>query len=292
MGNLEDLPPPKEFPPPGEWRFKDELGPPDHIVYSSKWDVPANGQDLWWEPSVPSGITKDRCIKAVETLPSAAAKGSTHHALVTFQVQNEDGEWKSGSLLSEYAQGKVGEKVPEDTCRIAPANSRLLWSVHYYPDGNAVPDDQVAVGIWYHDEDSFDKEAAYTQDFDNYTLFGDGDYLIPPHGKLMTQGYLSFDHPVRIDSWQPHLHLRGVGMSMEVFDPSKGGKAIGRREVLSQASNWNAGWNHSHNYEDGFQPLIPAGATIILTGWYDNTAANPYNLRPGSMGWSRPENNR
>ncbi len=69
-------------------------------------------------------------------------------------------------------------------------------------------DDQVSVGIWYHD-----------RDFD-----------IPPH-------------------------LRGVAMSMEVFDPK-----TGRREMLSQASNCNAGWSHSHIYEEGFQPLIPAGA--------------------------------
>ena len=64
-------------------------------------------------------------------------------------------------------------------------------------------------------------------------------------------------------------------MRMELFDP-----ATGRRETLSQASNWNAGWNHSHTYEDGFQPLIPANATIILTAWYDNSADNPLNPDP------------
>jgi hypothetical protein len=132
------------------------------------------------------------------------------------------------------------------------------------------------VGIWYQDEeDGFDEASTYPQDLRSYFLDGGGDYLIPPHGTLMTQGFHSFDHPVRLDSWQPHLHLRGVAMSMEIFDPN-----TGRREVLSQASNWNAGWNHSHTYEDGFQPLIPAGATIILTAWYDNTANNPRNPDP------------
>ncbi|MDP2282497.1 MAG: hypothetical protein Q8L06_00040, partial [Pseudohongiella sp.] len=59
------------------------------------------------------------------------------------------------------------------------------------------------------------------------------------------------------------------------FDP-----ATGRRETISQVSNWSAGWNHSHTYEDGFQPLIPAGATIILNAWFDNSAANPLNPDP------------
>ncbi|MFM1895769.1 MAG: hypothetical protein RLZZ385_843 [Pseudomonadota bacterium] len=276
FGNPADLPEPIQYPEVGEWRLAAELGPPDHVIKSTPWDVPANGQDLWWEPEVDSGITEARCIKAVETLPSRAAHGSTHHANSHFMVKNDKGEWERGDRLSEFAFGKLGEKVPEGACRKVPADSKVGWSIHYYPDGNAVPDDQVSVGIWYWDEeDGFNEEEAYRQDLRSYNLSGGGDYLIPPHGKLMTQGFHSFDHPVRLDSWQPHLHLRGVAMSMEVFDPK-----TGRREVLSQVSNWNAGWNHSHTYEDGFQPLLPAGATIILTAWYDNTADNPRNPDP------------
>ncbi len=64
-------------------------------------------------------------------------------------------------------------------------------------------------------------------------------------------------------------------MALEMFNPE-----TGRREMLSQASNWTAGWNHSHMYEDGYQPLIPAGATMIITAWYDNTENNPMNPDP------------
>jgi len=276
MGNPEDLPQPKQFPAMGEWRLAAELGPPDHTIKSTAWDVPAEGQDLWWQPIVDSGIDESRCIKAVETLPSAAAMGSTHHANSHFKVLNEEGEWVNGDRLSEFAIGKLGEKVPEGACRRVPANSRVEWEIHYFPDGNAVPNDQVTVGIWYHDEeDNFVEEDSYPQDLRAYRLSAGGDYLVPPHGKLMTQGFRSFDHPVRIDSFQPHMHLRGVAMSLEVFDPE-----TGRTEVLSQASNWTAAWNHSHTYEDGYQPLIPAGATIILRAWYDNTADNPMNPDP------------
>jgi hypothetical protein len=237
------------------------------------WDIPANGQDMWWNPQVPTGITEDRCIKAIETLPSRAAHGSTHHANSQFQTRNEDGEWETYGRLSEFAFGKLGEMVPEGACRTAPADSMVRWNIHYYPDGNAVANDQVSVGIWYQDED-FDETGVYRQDLRLYSLQG-GYMDIEPHGKLMTQGFHSFDHPVRLDSWQPHLHLRGVAMSMEIFNP-----ATGQREVLSMASNWNAGWNHSHIYEEGSQPLVPAGATIILTAWYDNSADNPLNPDP------------
>jgi hypothetical protein len=272
-GNPADLPEPIEFPDISEWRLASQFGPPDHVIPSTPWTVPANGQDLWWNPDVPTGITEERCIKAIETKPSVPAHGSTHHANSQFMTQNESGEWVSYGRLSEYAYGKLGEIVPTDACRIAPANSKVSWSIHYYPDGNRVENDQVEVGIWYHDAD-FEPEVAYRQDLRSYSLQG-GDFDIPPHGKLMTQGFHSFDHPVRIDSWQPHLHLRGVAMSMEAFYPE-----TGRREILSQASNWNAGWNLSHIYEEGHQPLLPPGAILILTAWYDNTADNPRNPDP------------
>jgi hypothetical protein len=272
-GNPADLPSAIEYPAIGEWRLASQFGPPDHVIKSEMWDVPANGQDLWWNPEVPTGITEERCIKAIETLPSKAAHGSTHHANSQFQTQNEDGEWVAYGRLSEFAFGKLDEVVPAGACRKAPANSQVRWSIHYYPDGNAVADDQVSVGIWYHDED-FDEDEAYPRDLRSYGLQG-GDYDIAPRGKLMTQGFHSFDHPVRLDSWQPHMHLRGVAMSMEVFYPE-----TGRREVLSQASNWSAGWNHSHIYAEGSQPLIPAGAIVILTAWCDNSADNPFNPDP------------
>lgn len=276
FGNQEDLPPPKQFPDMDDWRLADELGQPDHTIKSTAWDVPADGQDLWWKPVVDSGITESRCIKAVETRPSAAAIGSTHHANSHFKVLDENGEWVDSDRLSEFAIGKLGEKVPEGACRRVPANSMVEFEVHYFPDGNAVPNDQVTVGIWYYDEeDEFVEEESYRQDLRAYRLTSGGDYMVPPHGTLMTQGFRSWDHPVRIDSWQPHMHLRGVAMSMEVLDPE-----TGRREVLSQTSNWTSAWNHSHTYEEGFQPLIPAGATVILTAWYDNTENNPMNPDP------------
>ncbi len=272
-GDPRDLPAPVSYPDLAEWRLAADLGQPDVVIKSSPWDIPADGQDYWWRPDVPTGITEERCIKAIETKPSVAAHGSTHHANSQFLVQNDQGEWETVARLSEFAFGKLGEVVPRDACRVAPANSRVRWDIHYYPDGNAVEDDQVSVGIWYHDE-TFEREASYPQDLRSYSLQG-GDFDIPPGGKLMTQGFQSFDHPVRIDSWQPHLHLRGVAMSIEIFYPE-----TGKREVVSMASNWNAGWNLSHIYADGHQPLVPAGAIMILTGWYDNSADNPRNPDP------------
>ena len=189
-------------------------------------------------------------------------------------IQTSDGNLRPAGFLSEYALGKLGEIVPTDACRALPANSYISWDIHYYPAGAAVPEDQVEVGVWFHDEAELTAESAYRQNLTLYFLQG-GDYDIPPHGKLTTQGFHSFDHPVRLDSWQPHGHLRMTGMALEIFNPQTGG-----REMISMVSNWHPGWHLSHIYEDDVAPLVPAGAVLILTAWYDNTANNRHNPDP------------
>ncbi len=98
---------------------------------------------------------------------------------------------------------------------------------------------------------------------------------MPPHGTTMTQGFHSFDHPVRIDSFQPHGHLRLRSASLEIFYPE-----TGRTEIISMISNWSATWHQSHLYEDDVAPLLPTGAVMVIKQWYDNTAGNPNNPDP------------
>ena len=83
----------------------------------------------------------------------------------------------------------------------------------------------------------------------------------------MVEGFHSFDHPVRIDSFQPHGHLRMNAASLEVFYPE-----TGITEPISQISNWSATWHHSHIYDPDVAPLLPAGAILVLKQWYDNTS--------------------
>jgi hypothetical protein len=270
QGNPADMPPPVEWPDPTKYRLSPQLGEPDLIVLSDPFDVPAAGQDMWWRPTVPTGLTEDRCIKAIEVLPSVPGRAVAHHANTTFDVIGPDGNMQTVARLSEYALGKLGEVIPEGTCRKAPANSYITWDIHYYPSGEAVPQDQVAIGLWLHPEGY---EAQYEQSLTLYFLQGDID--LPPHGTAMTQGFHSFDHPVRIDSFQPHGHLRLKAKSLEIFYPE-----TGRREMVSMISNWNPGWHLSHMYEDHVAPLMPVGAIMILTAWYDNTADNAFNPDP------------
>jgi hypothetical protein len=271
-----------DWPEPGEWQLAREFGPPNHVIPSTPYTVPATGQDIWYRPLVESGITEDRCIRAIEVKPSVAGRSATHHANSNFQVRGDDGSLQRSSMLTEYALGKIGEIIPADACRVAPANSLVSWDIHYYPSGERVEDDVVEIGLWFHDAAD---EPAYRQTLAQYNLhdhlgerLGPGterDMVIPPHEVMVTQGFHTFDTPVRIDSFQPHGHLRLAAKALEIFYPE-----TGRRELVSMISNWNPGWHHSHVYEDHVAPLVPTGAVLIVTAWHDNTANNRFNPDP------------
>ncbi len=278
MGDPADMPPPPALLDVDDWTFTERFGPPDLIIPSAPLDVPADGNDLWHKPFARTGLTQDRCIRAVQVKPAGNAKTVVHHANSTFQKRQEDGSFERLERVTEYAMGKIGEIVPEGVCRIAPADSFIAWDIHMYPGGlgvtapNAVlKDNFVELGIWLHPEGY---EGQYKQDLASYDI-GEQPLDIPPHGTQVVQGHHAFDHPVRLDSWQPHGHLRLRASSLEIFYPE-----TGRTEAVSMVSNWSAVWHQSHIYGDDVAPLLPAGAVLILKQWYDNTADNPNNPDP------------
>lgn len=275
-GNPADMPPRPKFPDGTRWAWEDEFGPPDLIVPTKPYTLPAEGQDRWWRPIVPVGATADRCIKALAVKPSLKGRPAAHHANSDLMIPDEKtGEYKLLERVSEYASGKAGEVVPADACRTLPANSMIKWDVHYWPYGEEVKGDVIELGIWLYPEDHKQK-ARYKQDLKLYSLLMKGGELeIPPHGTAMTQGFHSFKTPVRIDSFQPHGHTRLVGMTAEIFYPD-----TGKLELVSSVSNWTNQWHTSHVYEDDYAPLLPKGAVLVVTGYYDNTAKNKGNPDP------------
>jgi mono/diheme cytochrome c family protein len=285
MGDEDIVPPVANLPDPDAWNFEPELGEPDLIIASVPIDIPAGGNDLWHKHYVPTGVMENKCIQAMQVKPRGDARAVVHHSNPAVHVMNDEGEYERHSQLSEYAMGKWGELMPEGVCRELPADSAVYWDIHMFPGGvgatatgEAIKDNVVELGIWFHDDDYEETEKPYRQDLRAYQMregYENGQLIVPPNGYAMTQGFHSFDHPVRIDSFQPHGHLRMNAASLEIFYPE-----TGRTEQISQISNWSATWHHSHIYEPDVAPLLPTGAVLVIKQWYDNTADNPNNPDP------------
>jgi hypothetical protein len=281
LGNRDEIPELKLMDTDG-WSLSAEFGPPDLLAPSTPIDIPATGLDMWHRPIVKVtgvGADEDRCIKALQVKPRGTAKTVVHHANSTFSLIQDDGSFEeTGDRATEYAMGKLGEIIPDGVCRVLPANSYIRWDIHMYPGGlgatavnDVIEGNVVNIGIWLHPADY---EYKYKQDLSLYGI-RQGELVMPPHGTAMTQDFKSFDHPVRIDSFQPHGHLRLRSASLEIFYPE-----TGRTEIIGMVSNWSATWHQSHIFEDDVAPLVPAGAVLVMKQWYDNTAGNPNNPDP------------
>jgi mono/diheme cytochrome c family protein len=286
LGDRDAVLPAPDLRDPNGWNFEDQFGAPDLIVASRSYDIPAQGNDLWSKEFVNSGLTEDRCIKAVQVKPRGVnAAAVVHHANSYVWTPDENGELQRQGQLTEYAMGKWGEIPGDGVCRILPAGTVVQWDIHMFPGGvgatapgTMIEDSVVEIGLWFQEAGYDQNEEIYRQDLRNYTLregYVNGEFVIPPHGTAMTQGFHSFDHPVRIDSFQPHGHLRMNAASLEIFYPE-----TGRTEQISQISNWSATWHHSHLFARDAAPVIPAGAVLVIKQWYDNTANNPNNPDP------------
>jgi len=283
QGDPDIVPVAPDLPDPDAWNFEPQYGKPDLIVPSVAIDIPANGNDMWHKHFVDSGLTEDRCIKAVQVKPRGDAKAVVHHANSSLVIPGQEDDLERFGQLTEYAMGKWGELMPDGVCRKMPANALVSWDIHMFPGGvgatapgTMIENNVVEIGLWFHEEGY--EEEAYKQDLRLYGMrsgYENGHLIVPPHGYTMTQGFHSFDHPVRIDSFQPHGHLRMNAASLEIFDPK-----TGQTTPISQISNWSATWHHSHLYEPDVAPLLAPGEILVIKQWYDNTANNPNNPDP------------
>ena len=95
-----------------------------------------------------------------------------------------------------------------------------------------------------------------------------------------TESFVTLKQNARIENFQAHMHLRGKGMSMEAIYPD------GKREMLSQVTDFNFNWHNMYIYDDDVAPLLPKGTILHLLAWYDNTKNNKANPDPDQwVGW-------
>lgn len=275
-GNPADMPPPRTFPKGDEWALADLLGPPDVIIKSKPFNVPAGGQDQWWNPiSEFPDLGGERWLRASEFRPSyPMGRKVVHHGHAN--LVPADGESRQVAL-AHYGVGMAWDMFPEGTGMRVPAKGHVEWDLHYAPYKDAV-EDYVEVGLWFYPEGVVpEKQTSGEQLFrvdGGQGLARGQDIIIPPHSQQVLQGTHLLKTPATINSYRPHLHMRGKLMSMEAIYPD------GHREVLSEVNKYNHNWQISYQYTDDNSPLLPAGTLLLFTSVFDNTVNNPLNPDP------------
>jgi hypothetical protein len=81
------------------------------------------------------------------------------------------------------------------------------------------------------------------------------------------------DAPVRMVTFEPHLHASGTRMCVEAIYPD-------RHTEMLNCAGYNHAWVQAYTYEDDSAPLLPTGTMLHVTAWYDNSSRNPRVVDP------------
>jgi hypothetical protein len=103
---------------------------------------------------------------------------------------------------------------------------------------------------------------------------------IRPNSLSLVEGFMVLRDNARIESFQPHMHLRGKAMMVEALFPN------GQKQVISLVSDFNFNWMTTYVYNDDAAPLLPKGTMLKVAAWHDNTTAKKTNPDPNQwVGW-------
>jgi hypothetical protein len=293
-GNPADMP--KAKPPVTTlyWQAeRDGYGPPDLIVKSPEYKMPAVSQDQWWRPTADiPGLTESRWVRMVEIRPSnMQGRKILHHSIAHLVLKDDPDAVNKGIAsgrrraaddpqdfvdqrpnLMEWAIGKGYDRYPDGTGKLMLPGETISWDQHVHAIGEEVTAGS-ELGIWLYPKGQEPKHRIYLVPFTGLKN-GPQALDIPPNSIAHTEGFSVLKENTIITNFQPHFHLRGKAMTVEAILPD------GSSQIISHVENFNFNWMTNYIYADDAAPVLPKGTVIHVTAYYDNTTGNKDNPDP------------
>jgi mono/diheme cytochrome c family protein len=292
-GDPKDLPPARPILTTNEWQgVMDGYGPPDLVIRSPEYTMPARHQDVWFRPTSTIPITEPRWIRMVEIRPSnLKARQIVHHS-IAYQVLRPDNVQAvntgtaTGSLgprnnpvdlvnrrpqIMEWAIGKGYDRFREGTGKLIMPGESISWDQHLHAVGEEITGGS-ELALWFYPKGQEPAKRSYLVGFTGIDRSKMLD--IPPNSIAHTEGFTVLKENTLITNFQPHFHLRGKAMKVEAILPD------GSRQVVSYVGNFNFNWMTNYIYDEDAAPVFPKGTVIQVSAFYDNTRANRNNPDP------------
>ena len=141
-GDDKDLPPPRKFVT--GWK----IGEPEQVfAMAAEFKVPATGVLDYQRFVVDPGFEDDVWVQRAECRPGN--RKVVHHILVYILAPGRRDPYDidgTAATLVGWAPGDMPAMYPDDTARRIPAGSKLLFEVHYTPNGTEQTD-RSSVGV-------------------------------------------------------------------------------------------------------------------------------------------------
>lgn len=208
-------------------------------------------------------LTEDKWFNASEVQPGVR---SVVHHIIVYARPADSRKRRDWIFLSAYVPGLRAAGMPPGAAKRIPAGTRLLFEVHYTPDGS--PHEDVSrVGFCWVDPADVTHEVITTE-------VVKADFVIPPHAENESFSVRSGPIPedVTLLSLSPHMHVRGKSFKFEALLPNK------EREVLLDVPRYDFNWQTRYVLAQPRQ--FPPGTRLICTAAFDNSENNLANPDP------------
>jgi hypothetical protein len=273
-------------------RFVDgwNIGKPDlEIALPQPVAVPRSGTLDNQYFTVPTGLTEDRWVSAIEIRPGN--RRVLHHATVFLVggggddgppgVPCRDAKWaeqviararerarRGGLFAREYlyswTPGSSPFAAPPGGARRIPAGAQIVFEMHYAPNGQAT-EDRTRIGLVF-------QRAPVVARVRTVTVTQQALEIPPGEPNYAASACYYFARPEQLLALKPHMHLRGRDMRFTVAWPD------GRREVVLFVPRWDFDWQLTYVLR---KPLaLEPGARVEIEAHFDNSAKNPRNPDP------------
>jgi peroxiredoxin/mono/diheme cytochrome c family protein len=276
QGNDKDLPPPAKFVT--GWK----IGEPDQVyAMAREFKVPATGVLDYQRFLVDPGLKEDVWVQRAECRPGN--RKVVHHILVYILAPGRRDPYDldgTAATLVGWAPGDMPAIYSADTARRVPAGSKLLFEVHYTPNGTEQTD-RSSVGV------RFAKKPP--ENSVEMNILANMIFRIPPRtSDYRGQTTFTFPEDALVLSFMPHMHLRGISARYELTRPD------GSTETVLSVPDYDFAWQSVYRFE---KPLhIPKSSKLTWIGRWDNSEHNPRNPDPtkyvhwGLQTWDEMQN--
>jgi hypothetical protein len=226
--------------------------------------VPATGAVPYEYFEVDPGFNEDKWVSQAEI--RIGNRAVVHHVIVAISDKEQSHALVESEWITACAPGSPPLQLPEGYAKLIPAGSKLLFQMHYTPNGTPA-EDVSRVGFKFVDAKAV-KKIVGTQEVLN------DDFRIPAGAE---NHEVKARHVFRKDalvlSLFPHMHLRGKSFRYTVKYPNDGGS-----EILLDVPNYDFNWQNGYLFSE--PKFIPAGTELTCVAHYDNSENNIANPDP------------
>ena len=264
-----------------------QLGQPDLILEMPQaFSVPADGPDVYRNFVIPTNVTQDKWVKAIEVKPLSRPvvhhmlffTDTTHNARLLDGKDGQPGFPGFGSIftvgdplsdlnggLGGWVPGTTPAFLPEGIAMALPNGSDLLAQIHFHPNGMAMTEKTV-IGLYFGPAPTRPLTQLQVPAF-----FGVRANIDIPAGAGSYKVRGSFTIPADADavSVSAHAHYLGKESKLTATLPT------GEVRILLWIRSWDFNWQDTYIFKDLVR--LPKGTRLDGELVYDNSTNNVRN---------------